>query len=138
LSTAAASSVTVTFNDRSTITLNESSTVVFDESVVPAAATPGRTVLRLLSGAVTSLVTRRITGTAFEVHTPNAVAAVRGTDFDTTYSEGAARPGFAGCQRYTDVKVRDGVVEVSNVANPSEVVEVSEGYETTVPVCCLP
>ena len=61
-----------------------------------------------------------------------------GTDFDTTYIEGRVRPGYEGCQRYTDVRVREGVVAVSNLANPAEVVEVSAGYETTVPCLLAP
>ncbi len=56
-----------------------------------------------------------------------------GTDFDTTYIEGIVRPGYEGCQRYTDVRVREGIVAVSNLANPTEVVEIEAGYETTVP-----
>jgi len=136
VATGPTSSVTVTLFDRSILALSESTTLVFDENVVAAGA-PQVTVLRLLAGAVSSLVTARLGGTGFEVHTPNAITAVRGTDFDTTYIEGSARPGFGGCQRYTDVKVRDGVVAISNLANPGEVVEVSAGYETTVP-CLLP
>jgi hypothetical protein len=134
LTTGPNSSATVRLLDDSTITLNDSSSLVFDENVVTG-TTRQRTVLRLLEGAISSLVTRG--GGTFEVHTANAVGAVRGTDFDTTYTEGFARPGFSGCLRYTDVKVRDGVVAVSNTSNPSEVVEVSAGYETIVP-CLLP
>jgi hypothetical protein len=84
-----------------------------------------------------SIVPSLVRTETFEIHTPNAIAAVRGTDFDTTYSDGAARPGFGGCQRYTDLRVREGVVAVSNLSNPTEVVDVDAGYETTVP-CLLP
>jgi len=76
-------------------------------------------------------------GETYEVHTPNASTAVRGTDFDVTYIEGRVRPGYAGCQRYTDVRVREGVVAVSNPANPTQIVEIDAGFETTVP-CELP
>src|SRR5208282_1539601 len=88
-------------------------------------------------GGLRSIVPVLLRTEGFEIHTPNAVTAVRGTDFDTTYIEGRARPGYEGCQRYTDVRVREGVVAVSNLANPGEVVEVTAGYETTVP-CLLP
>ncbi|HUA35953.1 MAG TPA: FecR family protein [Candidatus Binataceae bacterium] len=135
LTTGPNSSATVRLVDQSTIRLSDSTSMTFDENVVSGAARQ-RTVLRLITGAISSLVTPSPAG-AFEVHTPNAVAAVRGTDFDTTYIEGSARPGFGGCQRYTDIKVREGVVEVSNQANPGETVEIDAGYETTVP-CLLP
>ena len=135
LTTGPNSSATVRLVDNSTIALSDSTSMTFDENVV-SGATRQRTVLRLIVGAISSLVTPNAGG-AFEVHTPNAVAAVRGTDFDTTYIEGSARPGFGGCQRYTDIKVREGVVDISNVANPGEAVEIDAGYETTVP-CLLP
>jgi hypothetical protein len=98
-----------------------------------------RTLVRLLGGGVSSLIhTALYRGVStFEVHTPNATAAVRGTDFDTTYIEGVIRPGYEGCQRYTDVIVREGVVGLSNPANPAAAVDIPAGYETTVP-CLLP
>jgi hypothetical protein len=70
----------------------------------------------------------------FEVHTPNAVAAARGTDFATVYQEGTTRPGFTGCNRFTDVAVYQGTVGLSQPAIPgSPEVQVAAGYETSVP-----
>src|SRR5262249_21417178 len=93
----------------------------------------------LLGGGLSSLIhTALISGTStFEVHSPNATAATRGTDFDTTYIDGIIRPGYQGCQRYTDIQVRQGTVAVTNPANPTAEVDVPQGYETTVP-CLLP
>jgi len=69
----------------------------------------------------------------FEVNTPNAVAAARGTTFDTAYTEGGTRPTFGECTRFTDVSVSDGVVAVTNRSNPTTgTVEVPAGYEVTV------
>jgi hypothetical protein len=139
ITTGAASEVTVTLTDnQSTVALAESTTLVFDENVV-AGGVRQRTLVRLLTGGVSSLIYAALyRGTpTFEVHSPNATAATRGTDFDTTYIEGVIRPGYEGCQRYTDVRVREGVVALTSVANPTAEVDVPAGYETTVP-CLLP
>jgi hypothetical protein len=69
----------------------------------------------------------------FEVHTPNAVVAVRGTKWNTRYQEGTGRPGFPSCKRFTDVEVYEGTVEVSSATNAAaQHQSVTEGYETTV------
>jgi hypothetical protein len=133
VATAAHSTATVTLTSGSTLTLYYNTSLVFDQAVVGT----GSTALRLLDGAVRSVVPALMQPQSFEIHTANAVAAVRGTDFDTSYFEGTVRPGYEGCQRYTDVNVREGVVAVSNLANPTEVVDVDAGFETTVP-CLLP
>jgi hypothetical protein len=139
ITTGLASAVTVTLADnQSTVALADSTTLVFDENVV-AGGVRQRTVVRLLAGGMGSLIRTALFGgtSTFEVHTPNATAAARGTDFDTTYTEGIIRPGYEGCQRYTDVIVREGVVGVTNPAVPTVEVDVPAGYETTVP-CLLP
>jgi hypothetical protein len=127
----------IVLNDQSKLDIAPSSNITLDQFTITGGGTTTR--VGLFSGALRSLVTHASGGSVanYEVHTPNAVAAVRGTDFDTTYIEGAARPGYQGCQRYTDVRVREGVVAISNVANPGETVDVEAGYETTVP-CMLP
>ena len=139
LTTGVASAVTVTLADnQSTVALAESTALVFDENVVGGGVRQ-RTLVRLLGGGVSSLIwTALYRGIpTFEVHTPNATAATRGTDFDTSYIEGVIRPGYEGCQRYTDVVVRQGVVALTNPASPTAAVDVTAGYETTVP-CLLP
>ena len=135
LTTSINSSGTVRLNSGITLTLAEHTNLTFDQNVSTAGT--GRTQLNLVEGGLKSLVPVLLPTQTFEVHTPNAVTAVRGTDFDTTYIEGRVRPGYEGCQRYTDVRVREGVVAVSNLANPTQVVEIEAGYETTVP-CELP
>jgi len=138
LTTMPNSSVTVTLGDNSTLSLSQSTTLVFDENVI-AGGSRQRTLVGLLSGAVSCVITTAMRGgnPTFQINTPNAQVGVRGTDFDTTYVEGSVRPGYEGCQRYTDVVVRKGIVVVSNPANPATVVDVSGGYQTTVP-CLLP
>jgi FecR-like protein len=135
LATSVNSSATVTLASGITLTLAEHTNLTFDQNVTTAGT--GRTQLNLVEGGLRSVVPVLLRTQAFEIHTPNAVTAVRGTDFDTTYTEGVVRPGYEGCQRYTDVRVREGVVAVSNLANPTQVVDIEAGYETTVP-CELP
>lgn len=135
LATSVNSSATVTLASGITLTLAEHTNLTFDQNVTTAGT--GRTQLNLVEGGLRSIVPVLMRTESFEVHTPNAITAVRGTDFDTTYIEGRIRPGYEGCQRYTDVRVREGVVAVSNLANPTQVVDIEAGYETTVP-CELP
>jgi hypothetical protein len=72
------------------------------------------------------------------VHTPNAIAAARGTTYDTDYRSGASRPDYPNCADFTDVSVSEGVVEVRSTLNPSApAVEVRPGYTSAVP-CALP
>ncbi|WP_423947087.1 FecR family protein [Candidatus Binatus sp.] len=137
LATSVNSSATVTLTSGITLTLAEHTNLTFDQNVTTG-GTGRNTQLNLFEGGLRSIVPVLLRTESFEVHTPNAVSAVRGTDFDTTYIEGRIRPGYEGCQRYTDVRVREGVVAVSNLANPAEVVEVSAGYETTVPCLLSP
>jgi hypothetical protein len=139
LTTGVASAVTVTLADnQSTVALAESTALVFDENVMVGGVRQ-RTLVRLLGGGLSSLIhTALFSGRpTFEVHSPNATAASRGTDFDTSYIDGVIRPGYQGCERYTDIRVRQGIVAVTNPANPTAEVDVPGGYETTVP-CLLP
>lgn len=136
--TGAGGHVVIVLNDQSRMEIAPSSNITLDQFTVTGGTTTTR--IGLLSGALRSLVNAGTAGGAavnYEVHTPNAVAAVRGTDFDTSYIEGTARPGYEGCQRYTDIRVREGVVAISNLAHPTDVVDVQAGFETTVP-CMLP
>jgi len=91
--------------------------------------------MTLLSGLMRSLV--RVTAATppnYEVHTPNAVAAARGTTFDTYYTNNTRRRGFKSCREFTDVQDFDGVVAVRSLANPSSpTVQLHSGQKTTVP-----
>jgi hypothetical protein len=129
------SDVVVTLNSGITLTLGEHTSLAFDQTVTGPGT--GGTQLNMLQGALRSVVPVLAPTQTYEVHTPNATTAVRGTDFDVTYIEGRVRPGYGGCQRYTDVRVREGIVAVANLANPTQVVEIDAGFETTVP-CELP
>ena len=136
LQTAADSSLTVTLLSGDELLLSESSSIAIDQY----AAARGDSSIDLLVGHLRSIISASLLRgrPAFEVHTPNAVAGVRGTDFETAFIEGKPCPGFPSCLRYTDVGVYRGIVEVSNPTSPgAPPVRVTQGYETTVP-CELP
>ncbi len=89
---ATAARSTATLTSGSSLTLYYNSSLVFDQAVVGGAAR-GSTTLRLLEGAMRSVVPALVQTQSFEIHTPNATAAVRGTDFDTSYFEGTGGGG---------------------------------------------
>lgn len=132
LQTMSKSHLTVTLRGGSQLMLAESSTMVIDDVAADARA---NSTISLMLGHLRAVVypTMGATGN-FEVHTPNAVVGVRGTEFETAYIEGKPCPGFPTCLRYTEVDVYKGVVEVRNPTNPkAPPVRVTQGYETTVP-----
>ena len=126
--------VTITLPDNTQLEVTESSTLVLTENVVTG-GTRASTKVTLLGGLVRSLV-RYTPGTPpnFEVHTPNAVAAARGTTYDTGYVTGVERKEHKHCREFTDVLVYDGTVQVSNPTNASAPpVDIHTGEKTTVP-----
>ncbi len=120
--------------DGSRLELADSTTIVVDQHVAST------TRVSLTTGILRSFVNFTSGGTPpnYEVHTPNAIAAARGTKYDTAWTEGVSRPGYAGCTRYTDVSVYDGLVSLANAANAAAAVAVSAGYESTVPCDKVP
>lgn len=84
------SSLTIGLVDNSYMQLTASTTLTIDESVlVNGVGAP--TKVGLWGGDLHSVITgaMRGTSTGFEVHTPNAVGAVRGTDFWVHYDDKA-------------------------------------------------
>jgi len=123
----------IILNDQSRLELGPSSSITLDQFTISGGAISAR--ISLFSGVMRSLVNAASGGAAanYQVHTPNAVAAVRGTKFDTAYSENVIRPGYQGCERYTDVSVYTGTVNLSPVATPNAGEDVQAGYEATLP-----
>ena len=134
LRTGPSGEVWVTFRDGSKAELGESSSFTIDDYAL-SGSTRVSALLKLWGGHLHTIVTVIVGGApAFEVHTPNGVAAVRGTDFDTAFVDGHPCPEDHACMRYTTVGVSQGVVVVSNPLNAAApAVEVHEGYETTIP-----
>jgi hypothetical protein len=119
--------VVVLLTDQSTLELNDSSNMVVTQHAGSA------TRVDLATGVVRSFVNRTVGAGApnFEVHTPNAVAAARGTLFDTSYVSGVSRPTYGDTHDFTDVSVYEGFVDFYDIANVSFVVNIPSGYEST-------
>ena len=103
----------IMLNDQSRLELGPASSITLDEFTITGGATSTR--VSLFSGVLRSLVNAASGGAPanYQVHTPNAVAAVRGTKFDTAYTENVIRPGYQGCEQYTDVSVYQGTVNLA-------------------------
>lgn len=138
VTTGSSSRVTVTLSDGTQLGLAESASLVVTAINVDTSGQRIHTEINLMSGLLRSLV-RHAPGNSpnYEVHTPNAVAAARGTNYDTDYAEGEKREGHDGCLKFTDVRVYDGVVEVWNQSDRRNAVKVSQGLRTVVP-CTIP
>lgn len=139
LTTAAHSQVTITLNDGTQLQLGDSSTLLVVANSLTAAGVRDHTRIDLLQGLLHSVV-RFAPGNApnYEVHTPNAVAAARGTNYDTNYSKGIQRKQVPGCREFTDVSVFEGLVEVSNPTNPAAgSVMLGQGHKLAVPCSLL-
>ena len=83
-------SMTIGLVDSSFLQLASSSTLTMDESViVNGVGAPSK--VGLLGGGLHSVILGAMRGssTTFEVHTPNAVGAVRGTDFWMHFDQGS-------------------------------------------------
>jgi hypothetical protein len=132
LRTTAKSRLTVTLRDGSKLVLSESSSYTIDEYSI-AATTRMRASIALWAGHLRAVVVTALGAVPdFEVHTPNATAAVRGTEFETAFIADRPCPEDRSCMRYTTVGVFHGVVAVANILSPAQAVQVTEGYETTV------
>ncbi|HVN29272.1 MAG TPA: FecR family protein [Candidatus Binataceae bacterium] len=123
----------VTLTDGSQLELGESSNMVIDNQALAPAGGRAATQVSLFGGVLRSVVSATGGTPNFEVHTPNAVAAVRGTRFDTSYVQGEARPTYGDCRKFSDVLVYEGVVSLRNAATPAGGIEIPAGYEATVP-----
>jgi hypothetical protein len=124
--------LTVTFHDGSKLILSESGRYSIDQYAMTP-ATRAEASISLWAGHLRAIVNVISGGTPnFQVHTPNAIAAVRGTEFETAYIKDRPCPEDRTCMRYTTVEVFHGVVAVANSTNPAQTIQVNEGYETTV------
>jgi ferric-dicitrate binding protein FerR (iron transport regulator) len=140
ITTGPSSSATITLSDGTQMELTDSATLTIDKELVSSTGTRQSTQVTLLGGLVRSLV-RFTPGTPpnYEVHTPNAVAAARGTSYDCQYSKGVPNDKYPGCLEFTNVNVFDGVVGVTNPTNPtSPEVQVKPGQKVIVPCGLAP
>jgi hypothetical protein len=92
ITTQAGGSVTIGLIDNSSLQLGENAILTIDDSLlVNGVGAPSK--VGLLGGKLHARIKGAMRGasTTFEVHTPNAVGAVRGTEFDISYQEGVPR-----------------------------------------------
>lgn len=116
--TAAASKVKILLRDDSIFTLAEQSTMQFTEFLV--AQQQKRSVVNLLAGKVRVLTSGLFGGRAeTEVHTPNAVAGVRGSEEHVDYASGT---------RQTTVLCVSGDCFMRDPRDPNKVLPVPEGH----------
>jgi FecR protein len=114
INTAENSIVKVLMGGRAVVTVRELSVLTITEDL-------GRTTINLESGkiAVSVAKQRMQPGEKLEVHTPNAVAAVRGTVFVVEVSRQGAQAGGGNLGASTQVTSVTGSVEVSPSSNPA-------------------
>jgi hypothetical protein len=132
ITTEASGSLTIGLVDNSSMQLGPSSTITIDESVlVNGVGAPSK--VGLVSGKLHSTIVgaMRSSTTAFEVHTPNAIGAVRGTEYDTS-TDTTPREGSKDCFQNTDLDVEDGTVQFCNTANPPECKDIHKGEHSEI------
>src|SRR6266850_7142875 len=114
INTAENSIVKVLMGGRAVVTVRELSVLTITEDL-------GRTTINLESGKIAVAVAkqRMQPGEKLEVHTPNAVAAVRGTVFVVEVSRQGAQAVGGNLGASTQVTSVTGAVEVSPSSNPA-------------------
>lgn len=113
--------VTIKMPDNSTVTLQPDSSMRVERAAATAAKPQPDSVFQLIRGRVEAVVEKRdMTGARFEVRTPVAVAAVRGTRFRVTMNEDA---------RASTTEVTEGAVQFSDTAGLGSV-PVPDGFGT--------
>lgn len=130
--TDANSSLTIGLVDNSSLQLGASSTLTIDESVlVNGVGAPSK--VGLLGGSVHSIIVGAMRGssTTFQVNTPNAIGAVRGTEWDSSYDT-EQHEGSPDCFQRTSVDVEGGTVRFCNTATPPECQDVESGHHSEI------
>jgi hypothetical protein len=130
--TGPSSSLTIGLVDNSSLQLGESSTLTIDDSVlVNGVGAPSQ--VGLLGGDLHTVILGALRGssTTFEVNTPNAIGAVRGTNWHEHYDTDEHSEA-KGCFQTTEVDVDEGTVQVCNTATPPECKDIQQGHSTHV------
>jgi hypothetical protein len=114
INTAEKSSVRVLMGGKAIVTVRELSVLTITEDL-------GKTTINLESGKIAVSVARQLMkpGDRLEVHTPNAVAAVRGTVFVVEVNRQGAQLGGGNLGANTEVITVHGTVEVGSLSNPA-------------------
>lgn len=125
--------LTITLSDGSVLEVGASSTLAIDEQLLGQGGARASTRVSLLAGILRAVAKHTSGGSLpnFEVHTPNAIMAARGTTFDTQYTNGTRRAGYGDATQFTDERTIHGTVGARNATGGDEV-SVPAGYETTI------
>ena len=129
ISTDANASLTISLVDNSSLQLGASSTITIDNSVlVNGVGAPSK--VGLLNGDLHTVILGAMRGssTTFEVNTPNAIGAVRGTEWSEHYDT----EDHHGCRKTTKFDVEDGTVHVCNTENPPVCKDIHKGEHTQI------
>lgn len=139
IKTGPGASVAVMLSDKSHFELGESTQLKIDQHTFGGGHSS--TKLGLALGSLRNWVAKLASGNAanYQVHTPNAVAAARGTMYDVQFQNNQTRKKFEGCKEFTDVAVYQDSVDVYNPTAPgNQHVTVHQGQKTTVPCALIP
>jgi hypothetical protein len=114
INTAENSIVKVLMGGKAVVTVRELSVLTITEDL-------GKTTINLESGKIGVSVARQLMkpGDRLEVHTPNAVAAVRGTVFVVEVKRQGAQLGGGNLGANTEVITVHGTVEVGSLTSPA-------------------
>ena len=111
--------VLLRLEDGSEILLRESSHLVLNQEKLPT----GSTLFELILGRLRAVVTKRFTGTpSFQLGTPSAIVAVRGTRFEVEVNN----------HNVTEVDVEQGLVQVTGRSASEPSVLLEPGFSTRV------
>ena len=96
----------IVFQDDTVLTISDDSRVVVDEQVFDPNRGETRSVLGLLQGKVSALVSEyyQRSGASYQIKTATAVAGVRGTEFVVTYDPRDDRTEVAGLSGTVEVR----------------------------------
>ena len=117
--------VLLRLEDGSEILLRESSHLVMNQETLPS----GSTFFELILGKLRAVVTKRYRGTpSFQLGTPSAIVAVRGTRFEVEVNN----------HKVTEVDVEQGLVQVTGRAASEPSVLLEPGFSTRVGLDRIP
>lgn len=119
IETDADAKILLRLEDGSEVLLRSASSMVLKQETLPT----GATLFDLILGRLRAVVTKRFTGTpSFQLGTPSAIVAVRGTRFEVEVNS----------HRVTEVDVEQGIVQVTGRYSPDKSVTVEPGFSTRV------
>jgi len=133
LTTQPGASLTIGLVDNSSLQLGSDSAITIDKSVlVNGVGAPSQ--VGLLNGRLHSVIVGAMRGstTTFEVHTPNAIGAVRGTEFTADSEDGKPNDKYKDCLHWTEFEVQDGTVQTCNTETPPKCEDCHAGHKCAV------